>query len=226
MYFAKYIKRSMKFLVPAGTSRGVLWTKDSWFIFLSDMDNAETVGIGECSLITGLSYDDIDQFESKLAEVCRLLNSGEEIDDLVLQNYPAIQFGLETAMLDLKTGGKGVLFPSDFTIGKMGIPINGLIWMGDKRSMMEQISLKIDAGFRILKLKVGALDFNDEQNVLASIRSTYNESDLEIRLDANGAWESGEAIKKLQLLSEYKIHSVEQPIAAGYIDEMTEVCRL
>ncbi len=215
----------MKFLVPAGTSRGVLTTKDSWFILLSDPDFPDVVGIGECSLIPGLSHDNIDQFESKLKEVCRLLNNDEEIDDQFLQNYPAIQFGLETAMLDLTTGGKRVLFASDFTSGKIGIPINGLIWMGDKRSMMEQITVKIDSGFNILKLKVGALDFQDELSVLASIRSRYNESDLEIRLDANGAWISGEAIDKLNRLSEYKIHSVEQPILAGSIDEMAEVCR-
>lgn len=225
MYKATYIKYPLKFHTPAGTSRGILTEKDSWFIRLSGSDNPEIAGIGECSLIPGLSFDDIDNFELKLDYTCKLISQGEMEVMQTFPDFPSIQFGLETAFLDLNRGGKRILFPSEFTSGLGGIPLNGLIWMGDRRSMLEQISIKIDQGFRILKMKVGAIKFQEELEILHTIRTLYDRPDLEIRLDANGAWRSEEAPDRLNRLSEYHIHSVEQPIAKGQIERMALLCK-
>jgi L-alanine-DL-glutamate epimerase-like enolase superfamily enzyme len=142
-----------------------------------------------------------------------------------LPSLPGIQFALETALQDLRGGGKSVLHPSDFTEGKSGILTNGLIWMGKKAYMLEQIRKKMESGFRVLKMKVGALDFSEETEVLKWIRSEYASEDLEIRLDANGAWEPAEAREKLKTLAGFGIHSIEQPIAAGRAEAMAELCR-
>lgn len=222
MYRAAYIKHRLKFLKPAGTSRGVLLEKDSWMILVRRMDDAGKVGIGECSLIPGLSQDKTIDFEKTLKKVCERLSQGN-LDFEFITEYPAIRFGLETALLDLESGAKKILFPSTFTDGKTGIPINGLIWMGSGKSIQEQIDRKIKQGFRILKLKVGALDFEEELRILAAIRKQYSSSDLEIRLDANGAWSNDTAPEKLRYLADYHIHSIEQPIAAGNPDAMAEV---
>jgi o-succinylbenzoate synthase len=223
MYRAEYIKFPLTFLSPAGTSRGVLLEKDSWFIRITDTTLPGIAGIGECSLIAGLSPDNIPGFEQQLKAVCRAASRGEPTDPL-LRGFPSIQFGMEMALLDLKSGGNRILFPSDFTSGKRGIPINGLIWMGNREEMLVRISEKLEQGFSILKMKVGALDFQDELEIIASVRKAYNSSTLELRLDANGAWGPADALNKLQQLEPFNIHSVEQPIVAGMAEEMAEIC--
>ncbi|MCA1747192.1 MAG: o-succinylbenzoate synthase, partial [Bacteroidales bacterium] len=221
MYRAKSIKYPLKFLQPAGTSRGVLHDKESWFVRLWDSEDPETVGIGECSLIPGLSPDSHPGFEQQLKAVCKAV---ENVVPSYLSSFPAIRFGLETALRDLQQGGKRLLYPSDFTTGATGIPINGLIWMGNKREMLSRIAEKLNQGFSVLKMKVGALSFDDELEIIRALRKKHPPSNLELRLDANGAWQPEEAINKLKQLSKYGIHSVEQPIAAGTPEEMARVC--
>ena len=119
---------------------------------------------------------------------------------------------------------ENVLFPSTFTNGKNSIPINGLVWMGDIDFMKSQVDLKLSEGYRCLKLKIGALDFDKEYSLLKSIRDKYSSSELEIRLDANGAYSYRDSLRILNKLSELNIHSIEQPIKAGQIKQMSELC--
>ena len=220
---ARFITRTFQFRFPAGTSRGVLHTKTSSFLLLSD--NGLT-GIGECSTIPALSPDPEDRYISKLEELCQQLNAGILPNEIELDAFPSIRFGLETAWLDLQNGGRHLLFPSDFTSGKQGIPINGLIWMGDKDFMKDQISRKLNEGYRCLKLKVGALDFDTELLILKEIRRQFSPDALEIRLDANGAFTPEKALIQLNTLSKYHVHSIEQPIRQGQYETMQELCKL
>ncbi|MFC2090165.1 o-succinylbenzoate synthase [Bacteroidota bacterium] len=224
MYTASYIKYCLNFRKPAGTSRGILQTKDAWFVCLEEIENPGIRGIGECPLLPGLSVDDTPEFEKLLQQLCEKVNKGENDPEDPIPGSPSIQFGFETAFMDLNSGGERILFPSAFTLGNKGIPINGLIWMGDKKEMLKQVHEKIEHGYSILKLKVGAIDFQEEFDLIKTIRSEYRENDLEIRLDANGAWEYDEAGEKLRMLSEYSIHSLEQPIKAGQMEEMAALC--
>lgn len=221
-HVARYTTLDLRFKFPAGTSRGVLLHKPSAFLILKK--NGVT-GIGECSVIPGLSIDPEETYDRKLEEVCRLLNYGVEPDSIDLSDYPSIAFGLETALLDLKAGVSKILFRSHFTEGLTGIPINGLVWMGDKDFMQRQIREKIAAGYRCIKLKVGALDFDTEMEILAGIRQQFSPSDIEIRLDANGAFSSKNALEKLEKLAAFGIHSIEQPIKAGQFEIMADICR-
>lgn len=223
MLIASFKKHTLNFKKPSGTSRGILATKDSWFIVLKDEN--QKVGIGECSIIRGLSIDDRPDFEQKLKEVCTNIENFQFYIDAGLTDFPSIRFGLETALKDLETGGKQILFPSEFTNGEIGIPINGLIWMGTFSEMKEQIISKIDNGFRCLKLKIGAINFEEELGLLQMIRQEFLPNELEIRVDANGAFSTHEALEKLEILSEINIHSIEQPIRAGQVDEMAKICR-
>ena len=244
MIQARHIRHTLHFRFPAGTSRGVLHQKDSWFIVLRDRNNPGRTGIGECSLIPGLSPDPADAVPAILEQVCSRLEQGlpvaavpgrlEQVyaeleqglamEEHDLKEYPAIRFALETALTDLETGGSRILFPGAFTAGHKGIPINGLIWMGDKHTMLQQVGEKIDTGFRVLKMKVGAIGFSEELEIIRYIRNTFSPADLEIRIDANGAWEKEEATGKLKILSEFEIHSVEQPVKAGQWEAMAEIC--
>lgn len=233
MYSAVHTKYTLRFRRPAGTSRGTLNTKDSWIVRLRRSDDAACFGLGEISLIPGLSPDDpemIDDLLGSFSESLRekRISPREWLTGAAsvphLSDFPALRFGIETAIRDLETGGNRMLFPSSFTDGTYGIPINGLIWMGDVQHMLEQISRKLNAGFRIIKLKVGALDFQEELEVLETVRSEFTASDLEIRLDANGAWSPADAREKLNRLSAYGIHSLEQPIVAGNHEEMARIC--
>lgn len=221
---ASYKKYTLIFKRPSGTSRGILKTKDSWFIHIKDANYPEKSGLGECSLIPGLSPDDLPGFESRLKLVCSQVTNKGLVDESLLKDFPAIRFGLETALHELKSKIPRQLYPSEFTSGKARIPINGLIWMGSAGFMKEQIDEKIKAGFNCLKLKIGAIDFDVEVSLLKSIRQTYTPADLELRVDANGAFQPHEALEKLKRLSAFSLHSIEQPIKPGQPDEMARLC--
>ena len=218
---AHYINHPLHFKFPAGTSRGVLLHKPSSFIFL---ENEGVVGIGECSTIPDLSIDPMEYYDQKLEDVCRQLNNGVNPTEIDLSQFPSIAFGIETALLDLKSGGNRILFENDFSAGKAGIPINGLVWMGDREFMQRQIREKIAAGYHCIKLKVGALDFETEMEIIAGIRQQFSAEDIEIRLDANGGFMPADALEKLKRLSEYSIHSIEQPIKPRQWEAMAEIC--
>ncbi len=226
MLKAFYKKYTLNFRQPSGTSRGILTQKDSWFIFIYDEKAPQTKGVGECSPLKGLSIDDRPDYEQKLNEVCETINDFQNHPDKGMNEFPSIRFGLETALLDFKQKGTKILFESDFTAGKDSIPINGLVWMGSFEEMKKQIQDKIKAGFHCIKLKIGAINFSDELSLLKLIRKEYGEPDLEIRVDANGAFKPEDALEKLKRLSEYRIHSIEQPIRQGQWEQMAGLCRL
>lgn len=219
----EYRKLSLQFKNPVGTSRGILHYKTSWFLLLYKIDSPNIIGIGECPILCGLSLDDKPDFENNLIDVCKKINQGVSIKKLDLTNLPSIRFGLETALLDLENNGKHIIFSSDFTEVNKGIYINGLIWMGGFDFMKTQLDQKIKQGFNCVKFKIGGLDFEKELSLLSYVRSFYG-NDLIIRLDANGAFSPEETLKKLQQLSVYNIHSIEQPIKAGQKEQMTYIC--
>ncbi len=219
---ARHTQINLQFKFPAGTSRGVLLHKPSSFLVL---EQDGFTGIGECSTIPDLSIDPMEFYEQKLNEVCKWINNGNDPENIDLSAFPSIAFGLETALLDLKANGSKKLFPSDFTEGKTGIPINGLVWMGDKEFMQNQITEKIAAGYRCIKLKVGALDFETELEIIAGIRQHFSADEIEIRLDANGGFTPEDALKKLEKLAVYHIHSIEQPIKQGQLDALADICK-
>jgi len=217
-------KYTLNFKHPSGTSRGVLNSKNSWFILVYNENNPDTQGIGECSILAGLSIDDKPDFDIKLKQVCNDINNWQYWLEDGLFEFPSIRFGLETAIRDLSVGGTKLLFPSLFTDGKASIPINGLVWMGDYLTMRKRIIDKIESGYNCIKIKIGAINFEDELNLLRLIRNDFSENDIELRLDANGAFSANEALEKLKQLSEFKIHSIEQPIKQHQWLKMAEIC--
>ena len=219
---ASYLNYKLDFKFPAGTSRGVLLHKPTSFLIL---EKDGFTGIGECSTIPDLSIDPAETYSEKLDELCRFLNEGYDPSTIVLDDFPSIAFGLETALLDLEASGSKILFPSAFTEGKTGIPINGLVWMGDKDFMQKQILEKIAAGYRCIKLKVGAIDFELELEIISGIRKEFSPEEIEIRLDANGGFSPENALEKLNKLSDFRIHSLEQPIKPQKFEAMAEICR-
>ncbi len=225
MLEAKYKKHTLNFKQPGGTSRGVLTSKDSWFIFIYDKEEPQVKGVGECSIIKGLCIDDRPDFEQKLKQVCSDINNWSNWLEEGLFEFPSIRFGLEMAIRDLSVGGTRLLFPSSFTEGKDMIPINGLVWMGDYHTMKLRIVEKIESGYSCVKLKIGAINFEDELKLLKLIRNDFSDKDIELRLDANGAFSAKEAPEKLNRLSEFSIHSIEQPIKQHQWEKMAEICR-
>ena len=212
---ASWTKRTLNLKQPAGTSRGVIKSRDVWYITLCE--NGIT-GIGECAPLRGLSLDNFDQIESKLEEVCA--NPKLFINDLSsLKDFPSIRFGLEMACFDLKNGG-GQNYYGSFD----SIEINGLIWMGNPNFMMSQVEKKFIEGWTCIKLKIGALDFDSELDILRSIRSRFSRDELELRVDANGAFTKNDVKEKLDQLSKFDLHSIEQPIQPGQWDLLSDLC--
>ncbi len=226
---ASFFKRTFVFAFKARTSRGTMPDKESWFIKIWDAATPEIFGIGEAGPLPGLSIDPLEEMDQQFeALISKIEASDFNIEDLDIQKlvpkeFPSIRFALEMALLDLKNGGKRILFENGFVKGKP-LPINGLIWMGGMDFMLEQISRKIDQGFQCIKIKVGGLDFERECDLLRYIRSKYFDRDITLRLDANGAFKPEEALHKLNILAEFNIHSIEQPIRAGETF-MAELCR-
>lgn len=212
----------LQFKFAAGTSRGVLNHKETWFLVVKQN---EKVGIGEAGLLRGLSIDDRSDYEKKLEWLQHNINLPYPKLWKALHEFPSIQFGLEMAMKSLQSKTPFLLFPSDFTDNETPIPINGLVWMGDKHWMKKQIIQKIEDGFHCIKLKIGAIDFEEELDLLKFIRTHFSEKELEIRVDANGAFSVSEALQKLSKLSQFNIHSIEQPIAAKQWEAMANLCQ-
>ena len=219
MKTAKFYPYTLNFKRPSGTSRGVLNTKETYFIEVFEDDKK---GIGECALFRGLSFDDDDDYEAALEWTCRNINLS--IDDLreELVNHPSIIFGVEQALLNLQHQNE-FYFPSEFTEGKDSIKINGLIWMGTSDYMKEQLEEKLSKGFSCIKLKIG-VDWNAEKQILKSLREQFPKDKIELRVDANGAFSPEQAKIVLQELAELHIHSIEQPIQAGNWKAMAELC--
>jgi O-succinylbenzoate synthase len=217
---AHFKKHTLIFKNPSGTSRGVLLKKDSWFLILSKDRKS---GIGECSILKGLSYDDHPDFEKTLAMLCNQITRGETLLDLT--SWPAIKMGYEMALLSLKGIHSYELFPSFFTKGSKSIPINGLVWMGSYDFMKQQIDALLSKGFNCIKIKIGALDFDEELRLIAQLRKRYDAKTISIRVDANGAFLFSEALSKLQKLSAFRLHSIEQPIATKQWENMAFLCK-
>lgn len=218
---AHYKRHVLKFKRPGGTSRGILKEKETWFLFLTD---GEKKGVGECGLFRGLSVDDRTDYEDQLKDLCERINQNETVPVKSLQSFPSIQMGYEMALLSLKSKDPYKLFPSAFTNGQGKIPINGLVWMGERSFMKAQIQEKIEQGFDCIKLKIGALDFREELSLLEEIRKSYGPEQMMLRVDANGAFAPSEVMDKLKALAGLDIHSIEQPIAVGQSLAMQDLC--
>ena len=221
MIQASYKRYILNFKRPSGTSRGILTEKETWILILEENGKK---GIGECGILRTLSFDDRPDYEEKLKWVCSNISLGKEQLWEELRDFPSIQFGVEMAFRSLLAHDPFTLFPSDFTSGKDSIPINGLVWMGKEAFMKEQILQKIEEGFRCIKLKIGAIDFETEISLLRFLRKEFTSEEMEIRVDANGAFAPSEALTKLKRLSELELHSIEQPIKQGQPELMAELC--
>jgi len=218
---ATYHKYVLNFKQPSGTSRGVLKTKETWFIIISSEGKS---GVGECGILRGLSIDDRPDYKAQLKYTCDNIDKG--LVFLLAKNieFPSIQIGLEMAFKSFNAENKFELFPSKFTKNQDSIAINGLIWMGTEAFMKQQIQDKIEAGFKCIKLKIGAIDFNTELGLLKGIRKQFSASDIELRVDANGAFSPETALEKLKKLSDFKLHSIEQPIKQNQWEAMARLC--
>ncbi len=218
---AHYKRYVLNFKSPGRTSRGVLTEKETWFLYLTD---GKKKGIGECSLFRGLSADDRPDYEDQLKNLCDLINQKKRVSLASLRFFPSIQMGYEMAMLSIQSQDPFVIYPSRFVLGEEKIRINGLVWMGELSFMKTQIDKIIDQGFDCIKLKIGNLDFDQELSLLSGVRKYYDSEQLMLRVDANGAFSPSEAPNKLKALSELDIHSIEQPIKAGQVDAMHQLC--
>lgn len=220
-------ERVLHFKQPAGTSRGVYTERRSWFVTITD---GERKGVGECAPLPDLSCDAMEPtiYNKVLRRFCDQMEQTGEIPYEELRDYPSMLFGLETAMLDVnskESGGRPLLFDTAFSRGEVGIPINGLVWMGNYEEMLQRMEQKLEQGFHCIKLKIGAIDFDQEMELLKRIRQRFSHREVELRLDANGAFPYEEALYKLELLSQYAVHSIEQPIKASQWANMAELCR-
>lgn len=210
---AEWAPYRLDFRFEARTSRERMRHKDTYFVRLSDPSTGR-VGVGECALFRGLSADDVPDYESLLSRACSA--------PAVLPAESSIRFGLESA---LASAGLSPVADSAFLRGEEGIPINGLIWMGDKVEMRRRIDEKLASGFNVLKLKIGGIGLDGEIELLRYIRSVYSPAELELRLDANGSLPPESALGILHRLSSFAIHSIEQPLKAGMRDATAKLCR-
>ena len=218
-------ERVLHFKQPAGTSRGVYTERRIWLVTISD---GERIGVGECAPLPNLSCDDIPNYTEVLRRFCDEVERTGELDTEALRDYPSMLFGLETALMDVRCkmeDGRSLLFDNAFSRGEVGIPINGLVWMGSFEEMRERIEQKLAQGFHCVKLKIGAIDFDAELELVRRIRERFSLHEVELRVDANGAFPFEEALYKMELLSQFALHSIEQPIKAKQWANMAELCR-
>jgi len=230
----EYLKRTLIFKFDAGTSRGVLKTKDVFWVKAFHSSHPDIIGWGEAAPLVKLSLDDRVDFEEVLLQTLNEMSQVswgvdevsilKQLEMIIPFELPSIRFALETAILDLRNGGRKKILGKDFFESKKAIPINGLIWMGERDFMLEQIKEKLMQGFDCIKMKIGAIDFQQELNLLDYIRSRFSKEQITLRVDANGAFSTDDALSKLEQLAKYDLHSIEQPIAAGNWEAMKQLC--
>lgn len=227
MYQFKLSSRILHFIQPAGTSRGVYTTRQSYYVTLSDDNVPGSVGIGECATLPDLSCDAMPpkEYERILKGFCDDLCQSGRIDKKAMRPYPSMLFGLETAKRQLDNGGGIDLFNTPFGKGEEGITINGLIWMGTFDEMFQRLEAKLKAGFHCVKLKIGAIDFEKELRLIQHTRQHFSRKEVELRVDANGGFTPDNAMQRLEALAKYDIHSIEQPIRQHQWKEMARLCK-
>jgi O-succinylbenzoate synthase len=216
----RFLHHTLYFKKPAKTSRNVLTERDVYYLITQATDS-DVLGIGECAPIWGLSPESKPEIERTISGWPSILENPELLQSS-LNRISSLRFALECAMRDLANGGGLQPFATDVS---KPIPINGLIWMNDAHSMLHECRQKVEEGYTTIKFKVGALDFEEEIDLLKQVRNEFQQSDLEIRLDANGAFDLNTVLEKLDRLSRFRIHSIEQPIRAGQVEEMALVVR-
>lgn len=216
----------LHFLQPAGTSRGVYNTRLSFYLKLTSDEQPNIVGVGECATLPDLSCDAMppNEYERKLRTFCDEYERTGVIDYEAMRAYPSMLFGLETAVAQFNAKGSLNFFNTPFGRGEEGIPINGLVWMGTFEEMFKRLEAKLKAGFRCIKIKIGAIDFDRELQLIRHIRSTFSRKDVELRVDANGGFTPEEALSRMEALVQYDIHSIEQPIKQHQWTEMARLC--
>lgn len=214
----------LHFKQPAGTSRGVYKTRQVWYLHAFDSSSGYH-GYGECAPLPNLSCDDIQNYEEVLRGFCQQVEKTGRMDYNAMLNYPSMLFGLESALQQIHAKGRLQLWDTPFSEGKTGIPINGLIWMGNFDEMYQRIEEKMQLGFRCIKVKIGAIEFEKELELLSHIREHFGPEKIELRVDANGAFKPTDALDKLEALNAFHLHSIEQPIRAGQWEEMAKLCK-
>lgn len=218
-------ERTLHFKQPAGTSRGVYTTRQSYYLTITDDNRPGIKGVGECATLPDLSCDAVPEYFKILSDVCRMVEQTGNIPYDILRPYPSILFGLETAFAQLDASGSTRLYDTPFGRGEEGITINGLVWMGTFEEMYSRLEAKLKAGFHCVKLKIGAIDFNKELDLIKHIREAFDKNTIELRVDANGGFTPENAMARLEALAQYDIHSIEQPIKQHQWGEMARLCK-
>ncbi|MCH3970511.1 MAG: o-succinylbenzoate synthase [Prevotella sp.] len=225
MYHIRISERTLHFIHPAGTSRGVYTTRRSDYLTLTSDDRPGVQGVGECATLPDLSCDAGPQYDRTLQHICMMVEQLGKIPYEMLRPYPSILFGLETAFAQFQAGGSTALFDTPFARGEEGIPINGLVWMGTFEEMLGRLEEKLDQGFHCVKLKIGAIDFDREIELVRHIRERFSKEDVELRVDANGGFTPENALQRMEQLAGYGLHSIEQPIRQHQWKEMARLCK-
>lgn len=225
MYHIQISERTLHFKQPAGTSRGVYTERKSYYLDLTSDEQPDVKGVGECATLPDLSCDAVPEYLRLLQHVCMMVEQLGKIPYEMLRPYPSILFGLETAFAQFKAGGSTALFDTPFARGEEGIPINGLVWMGTFEEMLGRLEEKLNLGFHCVKLKIGAIDFERELDLVKHIRERFSKSDVQLRVDANGGFTPENALPRMEKLAQYDIHSIEQPIKQHQWKDMARLCQ-
>lgn len=221
-------RRLLHFKQPAGTSRGVYTTRLSHYVTMTDTERPGITGVGECAPLPDLGCDRLsgpNAYERKLRELADDVCRTGAISWPLFRPYPSMLFGLETALHQLLAGGRAGFFDTPFSRGEEGITINGLVWMGSFEEMYGRLQAKLDQGFHCVKLKIGAIDFDRELDLVRHIRECFGPERVELRVDANGGFTPENALSRLEALARYDIHSCEQPIQPRQWTAMAQLCR-
>ncbi|BCS86733.1 MULTISPECIES: o-succinylbenzoate synthase [Prevotella] len=218
-------ERTLHFKQPAGTSRGIYTTRQSYYLTITDDNCPGIKGVGECATLPDLSCDAVPEYNKILKDICLMVEQTGKIPYDILRPYPSILFGLETAFAQLDANGSTRLYDTPFARGEEGITINGLVWMGTFEEMYSRLETKLKAGFHCVKLKIGAIDFDKELDLIKHIREAFDKNTIELRVDANGGFTPDNAMERLEALAQYDIHSIEQPIKQHQWKDMARLCK-
>lgn len=191
---------------PLETAAGVIESRDG-FLVSTELDGSQ--GLGEATPLSGwteslsecrAALEDIDDPEAALANG--------------LVDTPAARHGVSLAVLDARARSAGE--PLYRYLGGESpvdrVPANATVGDSLPAETAETAEKAVEDGYPAVKLKVGARSFAEDLKRVESVRDVC--PDVEIRTDANGAWDEATAEDAFEAFESLDIAFVEQPLPA------------
>jgi L-alanine-DL-glutamate epimerase-like enolase superfamily enzyme len=206
-------RRTLRLASPLQTSYGAVKERVILSVSLTDADGLS--GYGEAAPLEAYDGVSTEQVERALEAYAPVLadsegkNGAQLIDACrVVDDLPPAFAAIDMALWDRAGRRTGKPVASLLTDSPaQAVPVNATLSALDRAGAATEAAAAVAAGFGCLKVKVGV---GDDAGRVAAVRAAAG-PEIDLRLDANGAWSVEQAVLAIELLSPAGLEIVEEP---------------